>query len=327
MVMFNYIIVILLLILSGLFSGLTLGLLGLNVFDIKRKARAGNKFARKIYPLRKQGNLLLVTLLLGNVAVNSTLAVFLGTITAGVIAGVVATSLIVLFGEIIPQAVFSRYALTFGSKLTWLVYVFLFLFYPVAKPIAMGLDYFLSDELPTIFSRREFRYLIQEHKRHKKTDLEKHDFEILEGGLKYSEKEVRDVMTPRKHTFFLYSTDKLGKTNLRNIQKKGHSRIPVYSQKSKKMVGILYMKDVVAVSPADRVVVKKVMRRDVHRIKETSKLNRVLHLFKEKRVHLFIVNNDAGRFTGIITLEDVLEEIVGEIVDEHDLREDMREGK
>ena len=82
--------------LSGLFSGLTLGLMSLNPFVLKRKIKLGNSYAKKIYPLRKQGNLLLCTLLLGNVAVNSVLAVFLGSITVGVIAVIVSTGLIVI---------------------------------------------------------------------------------------------------------------------------------------------------------------------------------------------------------------------------------------
>ena len=93
----TYLIVIVLVLLSGLFSGLTLGLLSLDLFDLRRKVKLGNKDATKIYPLRKQGNLLLVTLLLGNVAVNSTLAVFLGSITAGVFAGLISTGLIYLW--------------------------------------------------------------------------------------------------------------------------------------------------------------------------------------------------------------------------------------
>lgn len=298
--------------------------MGLNVFDLKRKVKVGNKYAKRIYPLRKHGNLLLVTLLLGNVAVNTALAVFLGSVTAGVVAGITATGLIVIFGEILPQAVFSRFALVLGSRTTWLVYIFLYLLYPIAKPLALGLDYFLGDELPTIYSKREFRYLLQEHKMYKKTDLDRHDFEILEGGLKYSEKTVKDVMTPRKHTFFLFDGDCLNRNILAGIQNRGHSRIPVYSKAIKKVVGILYMKDLVAVSPVDKILVKKIMRRDVYRIREADKLNKVLHLFQKKRVHLFIVNDVHKKFTGIITLEDVLEEIVGEIVDEHDLRIDMR---
>ncbi|MBT8124511.1 MAG: DUF21 domain-containing protein, partial [Gammaproteobacteria bacterium] len=90
----NYIIVVALILLSGLFSGLTLGLFSLNVTELDRKARLGNKYAITLNKIRQKSNLLLCSLLLGNVAVNSTLAIFLGTIASGVIAGILSTSLI-----------------------------------------------------------------------------------------------------------------------------------------------------------------------------------------------------------------------------------------
>jgi len=106
-----------LVILSALFSGLTLGLMGLNVHDLKRKSDLGDEDAAAIYPIRKDGNLLLTTLLLGNVAVNTILAVLLTEFASGLVASLIATSLIFLFGEIIPQAIISRYALTFGARM------------------------------------------------------------------------------------------------------------------------------------------------------------------------------------------------------------------
>lgn len=127
----SYLIVILLIILSALFSGLTLSLLSLDKGDLKRKASLGNKDAKKVYAVRKSGNLLLCTLLMGNVAVNSTVAIFLGNIASGVVAGLIATGLIVIFGEIIPQAAFSRHALKVGAHTAWLVRIFIVIFFPV----------------------------------------------------------------------------------------------------------------------------------------------------------------------------------------------------
>ena len=91
-------IVVVLVLFSGLFSGLTLGLMGLNSHELKRKAALGDKRAAKVYAVRRNGNLLLTTLLVGNVAVNTALSIFLGTLAPGVIAGIVATTLIVIFG-------------------------------------------------------------------------------------------------------------------------------------------------------------------------------------------------------------------------------------
>ena len=153
-------VIIGLVILSGLFSGLTLGLLGLDKSDLERKIKAGNKNAKKIYHIRKRGNLLLCTLLLGNVLVNSILAVFMGELSTGVIAVVVSTGLIVIFGEILPQATISRYALVVGAKTVWIVHIFRVLLFPVCFPIAKFLDWILGEEMPTIWSRRELEEII-----------------------------------------------------------------------------------------------------------------------------------------------------------------------
>ena len=142
----------LLLALSALFSGLTLGLMGLDSFELQRKVKLNHHAAAKIYPLRKKGNQLLCTLLIGNVAVNSALAVFLGSITQGVLAGFIATGLIVIFGEIIPQSLFSRHALKLGAKAIPLVYIFHVVFFPLTWPLAKILDSALGGELPTTAS-------------------------------------------------------------------------------------------------------------------------------------------------------------------------------
>ena len=321
----NLIVVVLLVIFSGLFSGLTLGLMGLNVFDLKRKVKLGNKDAEKIYPLRKQGNLLLCTLLLGNVAVNSVLAIFLGSITNGLLASFLATGLIVIFGEVLPQSIFSRYALKFGSKMAWLVNFFVYLFYPITKPLALSLDLFLGGELPTVFSKREFKVFLDEQKQHKKSELTENEFEIIKGGLVFSDKKVDSVMTPRVNTFMLKDDAVLDRNYLHEIQKAGHSRIPIYKETTDKIVGLLYVKDLIRIDPSERKIVKDIMRKKVLYISDNSKLDRVLDSFKKNRVHIFIVQDKFKGMAGIITLEDVLEEIVGEIIDEFDKIVDMRD--
>ncbi len=318
-----YLVVILLLILSGLFSGLTLGLMSLNPFTLRRKIKLGDKNAKKVYPLRKEGNLLLCTLLLGNVAVNSALAVFLGSLTKGVVAGLLATSLIVVFGEVLPQALFSRYSLKFGSKFTWLVYFFMYLLYPITKPLALLLDKFLGGELPTVFSKKEFHLFLEKQKELKDSDIKSHEFEILKKGLIFSEIQVRNIMISKDKTFMVSANASLDKDLLRKIHQKGHTRIPVYYRNENKIVGLLYSKDLILVSPKDERKVKHVMRKRIYYISENAPLDKLLSFFKEKKSHLFIVRDRAKKILGIVTLEDVLEEIVGEIVDEYDLIKDM----
>jgi len=97
--------------LSGSFSGLNLGVLGLDTNDLEMMAEGPyetkedekqGRLARKVLPLRRRGNLLLCTILLGNVMVNSLLSILMADIAGGGVALVASTALIVIFGEIVP---------------------------------------------------------------------------------------------------------------------------------------------------------------------------------------------------------------------------------
>lgn len=100
-----------------------------------------------------QGNLLLCTLLLGNVTVNSLLAITMARVTNGLVGFLASTALILLLGEILPQAICSRHGLAIGAHTIWIVKAFILLFYPVAWPISKLLDKMLGREMGMVYSR------------------------------------------------------------------------------------------------------------------------------------------------------------------------------
>jgi len=312
-----YLITFLLILLSALFSGLTLGFFSLRRDDLKRKAELGHKEAIKVYKLRKRGNLLLCTLLIGNVAVNTTLSIFLNSFATGFTAGLIATSLIVIFGEITPQAIFSRYALTLGSKLTWLVWFFIIILFPICWPLAFILDKALGKEMSTIYSKKELVKLIEHHEDSKRSDIDADEEKIMKGVLTYSNKIVSDIMTPIGKVIALEADSRLNIAMVRQIRSYGHSRIPVYKDNINEIVGILYVKDLVGVE-LDKKSIKDIMRTKIIHVRTDRKLDNLLNDFKRTRKHIFIVANKA-KVVGIVTIEDVLEEIIGdEIIDEFD---------
>jgi metal transporter CNNM len=105
------------------------------------------KYAAAILPIRENGNLLLTTLLLGNVSVNSLLSILMADMTSGLVGFFSSTILIVIFGEIIPQAACSRYALTVGYYTRYVVRVFIAIFYVFAYPLGKVLDWALGEDL------------------------------------------------------------------------------------------------------------------------------------------------------------------------------------
>ena len=138
-----------LLTLSGLFSGLNLGLMSLTPHDLIVIQEAGTsnarKYAKRIHPVRKRGNFLLCTILLGNVLVNSTITILLDTLISGGLAVAGATLGIVIFGEIIPQAICSRHGLRIGSQTIFLTRLFMVLTFPISFPLSRLLDVILGN--------------------------------------------------------------------------------------------------------------------------------------------------------------------------------------
>ena len=312
-------IVVVLVLFSGLFSGLTLGLMGLNSHELKRKAALGDKRAAKVYAVRRNGNLLLTTLLVGNVAVNTALSIFLGTLAPGVIAGIVATTLIVIFGEIVPQATVSRHGLALGARVVWLVRVFIFLLYPICKPIAYALDKVLGHELPTMLSRRELLKIVEEHKYSDASDVDHEEEQIIRGALLFSSRRAKEVMTRRDKVFMLDKNTLLTDDTLHAIRDEGHTRIPVFDGVQSNVVGILFAKQLLG-RDLEECTVESMMQTDVVRVNEDQCLDAIFEEFIAARRHLFIVENDEERCIGIVSLEDVIEEIIREeIEDETDV--------
>ena len=145
---------------SGMFSGLNLALFSLGRLDLEVEARTGSPAARKVLALRKDSNSLLVTILWGNVAINVLLALLSGSVMAGLAAFLFSTVVITIFGEIIPQAWFSRHALRVVSTLAPVIRFYQLLLYPVAKPTALVLDWWLGREAVRYMPERNIKQML-----------------------------------------------------------------------------------------------------------------------------------------------------------------------
>lgn len=311
-----------------MFSGLTLGLFSLDATDLERKARLGNRYAISLIEIRKKSNLLLCSLLLGNVAVNTTLAIFLGSISGGVIAGFLATGLIVVFGEILPQAVFSRFALKLGYYSSWLVRMIIFLLYPIAGPLAWMLDKILGKELGTIWNKKEIKEIIKDHEASPHSSIDQDEKRITIGALTFSDKKAKEIMTPRTVVYSLNENQEINSGLLMEIKENGYSRIPVFKNVSDEAYGILFTKDLVSLKDHEygKPVKEFCNTENIIRVDCETKLDDLMNVFLNKNSHLALLYDNYGTFRGVVTLEDIIEEVLRvEIVDEKDKIENLQE--
>jgi Cyclin M transmembrane N-terminal domain len=147
---------------SAMFSGLNLAVF--SVSRLRLEVQAGtSRDAAALLALRRDANLTLSTVLWGNVAVNVLLTLLSDSVLAGVSAFVFSTAVITFFGEIIPQAYFSRHALRVAARLAPVLRVYRVILYPLAWPTAALLDWWLGPESISFFRERDFRALIMRH--------------------------------------------------------------------------------------------------------------------------------------------------------------------
>lgn len=314
-----------LLFLSGLFSGLNLGFMSLGKEELQRKIKLGDERATVVYRLRKNGNLLLCTILIGNVLVNNILAVYMGEMFTGTMAVIISTSLVVVFGEILPQAICSRYPLEIGSKAAPVFRIIMYALYIICKPLSMIMDYFLGPEPPIRHSKLEIGEMIKDHEADESTDIDSREARTVMGALTFSGKTAWEVMTPKKNVYRFYENDKITTELIEDIKKRGHTRIPIFKDKEDKVVGIVLVKNLIGIRKGTKVITHS---KQAITVNENTTLDDVLDIFRKIRQHLLIVVDEHENVLGIITLEDVLEEVFGyEILDETDKFVEMRNKK
>lgn len=338
-----YIVIIFYLILlcfSALFSGLNLGLMSLDLTELEHLQRIGSpkerSYASKIYPLRAKGNQLLCTILIGNVLVNSTSTLILGNYLEGIFAAVGSTLLIVVFGEIIPQAACSRHGLAVGAHTRHITYSMMFLTYIVTFPLSKILDFVLGKEIAASYTRDKVRELIRHAKDDKENGIQDKQFKLVSGALDFKNKSVEEIMVKIKDVFSLDINSTLDFDTFKTILYHGYSRIPVYEFTKENLVGMILIQDLLLNDPADKVPLRAVIEYYKHpalKCRLQDSLQTMFDKFRRGSHMAFVYNNDADfdndeqirEAVGIITIEDLIEELVqSEIMDEADTKRERR---
>ncbi|XP_058227107.1 DUF21 domain-containing protein At2g14520-like isoform X3 [Rhododendron vialii] len=280
---------------AGLMSGLTLGLMSMSLFDLEVLAKSGTPkdrlHASKILPVLRQQHLLLCTLLVSNAAAMEALPIFLDNLVPDLGAILISVTLILLFGEIIPQSICTRYGLVIGAALAPIVRVLVLICFPVAYPISKLLDLLLGNEHEPLYRRAELKTLVDLHsfEAGKGGDLSHDEISIIGGALELTEKTARDAMTPLSETFAIDINAKLDRDLLNLIMEKGYSRVPLYYEQPKNIIGLVLVKNLLTINPADEIPVKDSTIRWIPRVPETMPLYDILNEFQKGHSHMAAV--------------------------------------
>lgn len=304
---------------SAICSGLNVALMSLSIDDLRRKRKLGNARAERVYPFRKNTHLSLAAILLTNVAAVSTTSLVLESVLFGLLAGLITTVIMVIFGEIFPQALFSRKSLVYTSFFAPALRFMIIITYPISKPLQLLLDALFERPPSQLHTRQELGILIREHRNHNDSELDDDEVEIINGALQLSEKRVSDILVPIEHVYWLTPDTELTPQKIDEIKEIGRSRIPIFNPHLTRCYGVLLMKDLVDMDFDDNDYrVDDLPLHPVHIVGSRTALDTLLRKYISTSSHLIPVEKD-DVIVGIATIEDLIEEIVGhEIEDETD---------
>ncbi|KAJ6323481.1 hypothetical protein OIU76_010900 [Salix suchowensis] len=200
---------------AGIMSGLTLGLMSLGLVDLEILQRSGTSSEKKqaaaILPVVKKQHQLLVTLLLCNAASMEALPIYLDKLFNQYLAIILSVTFVLAFGEVIPQAICTRYGLAVGANFVWLVRILMIVCYPISYPIGKVLDCVLGHN-EALFRRAQLKALVSIHGQEagKGGELTHDETTIISGALDLTEKTAEEAMTPIESTFLLRCQLKVG---------------------------------------------------------------------------------------------------------------------
>jgi CBS domain containing-hemolysin-like protein len=314
--------------LSGFFSGLEVALVGIRKSKVIQLFNEGRKGSKALHKLKMNPSWMMSSVNLGNNLVNvgasalaTSLAIRLfGDDGLGIAVGIM-TFLILVFGEITPKTYCNANSTKIALKYAPVLLVFSYVFYPIVKffeTITKGVVKMTgSSQTPPPITEEEIKGVIDQGLEEKA--IEKDEMELVHGALKFDDTVIRSVMTPRTKMFSLNSKMLLFEA-LPQINQSGHSRIPIYGNSSDDIVGFIHVRDVLKELERDNKMVslEQIARKPVFASQEKM-VSALLKEMKGRKTHMAMVVDEHGGVEGLVTLEDLLEEIVGEIEDETDL--------
>ncbi len=337
--------ILLLLVLSGFFSGSETALTASSRGKLRSQADKGSRGAQKALDITEDNERLIGSVLLGNNLVNilaASLATALFTRLFGesgvALATLVMTLLVLIFAEVLPKT----YAITNAEKAAAAVApaigVVVTLFAPIVSAVRLlvrgvlrvfGVQ--IDPDRHILAVREEIAGALQLG--HSEGVVEKEDRDRILGALDLGERTVEEIMLHRSNIEMI-DADAEPEEILRKCLQSQHTRLPVFRDEPENIIGVVHAKDLframyaqVGGTEGDAELLKSFditkVANDPYFVPETTTLDDQMREFLRMRGHFALVVDEYGSLRGLITLEDILEEIVGEIADEFDIEEEV----
>lgn len=348
-------LLLILLLCSALVSGSEVAFFSLTRDELRQLEIDNEKVGQRVRSMREKPRKLLGTILVANNFVNIAIVVIseyviwrmfsselftqwaeaivqainLEVIGAVVLARVInflitvfgITFLLVLFGEIAPKIYSRIHNKTMAGFMSGPLNLLMRVFNPITSTLVL-----MSNSLENVLHKSGGSKSASKEDLDKAIELTvideedaKEEADILKGIIKFNEITVKQIMRNRVDVIGL--DFEMGyKEVIETIKSSGYSRLPVYKEDFDNVMGILYVKDVIAYFEEDETFEwRELMRTEVLYVPESKKINDLLKEFQARRMHMAIVVDEYGGSSGIVTLEDVMEEVIGEIKDESDM--------
>lgn len=316
-----------LLILSAFFSSSETAFVSLQQIRIRHLEHTGARGIQRVRRLFDRSEETLVTILIGNNLVNTGSAAlatvlasqFLGAQAGALVATVVITLALLIFGEITPKTVAIRH----GERMAQIYAPILEFFNLLFKPVAIIMTWIASTVASLAGAGSRDRALSQDEIRtvimmgEEAGVLRRAETEILRNVLKLEQTEVSEVMMPRINVTGVQADETIAEI-AQTIAVKGYTQMPVYESDMDSIVGVVHSKDILlrAHSGDTSMKARDAMRSALF-VPETKTVVSMINEMRERRTQLAVVIDEYGGTAGIVTLEDLIEEVVGEITSEY----------
>ena len=322
--------------LSAFFSGSEIALVSINHAKTRALLESRKRGAKAIAKLKQNTDHLLITILVGNnianigaasIATAVALNIY-GDIGVGIATGVV-TILMLIFGEIGPKT----YAAKNPEKVALFAAKFILILSYILTPVFLIYDglkklFKIDAELAPTVTEEEIKQWIDVGE--ESGTIEEEEHEMLYRVFRFSDTVAREIMTPRGDVCMIEHTKNL-EDAVAMFNETGFTRLPVYSEDTDNITGILNVKDIFSAiyeKKAGATIDDLVY--EPYFVPETKKIDDLLNELQNRKMQIALVADEYGSFAGLITMEDILEELVGEIMDEFDEEEpeirDISEG-